>query len=252
MKKFSNSSILGLAVAVFSFTACSHPTQQSARDPSSERNWQFDYARYVLYDVVNAKTGASVLERDGMMGDTPGQRGYSECRIDFAQRDVTMGTLTIYQYSDDTYIRSFRTITIPKIQAKVELTGFNGQCHAFRKNSSWAIRNLSGKTVADIFASKYSGQKLGVSVGAHLAVNVNEALMRNKAGVVITNVEQMLGIFDTGSVGLGLVLAWNTITFDQSNLNSKNDEVTITNMKEDGTTQTKSTSSLDDALKITL
>jgi len=240
-----------MTAATAGLTACSHTREYADRGPASERNWKVDYTRYVIDDVVNAKTGKSVFDdqdTDPHIG--AGQaKGYQECRVDLDQRDVVLGKVEIHQYSDDTYIRSFRTITVPNVQAKFELKGLNFQCHYFRKNNAWAIRNLAGKSIGDIFEKKYHGQKLGVDAAVSIAVNPNEAILRNGAGVVITNVEQML---DTATIGIGINIAYATVKFDQSDLTSKNESVLIVNQREDGTTNSSSSSSFVDALKIKL
>ena len=240
-----------VAIGLVLGSGCAHqPGPSSERRPANANNatnWKFDYAKFTLQDVVNAKTGKSVLDNDSA-GPISGN-GYSECRVDIAQRDVAVGTVDVHQYSDDTYIRAFRVISIPNVQARVEITGLNIQCHMFRKNSKWSIRNLSGKSVSDIFASKYHGGKLGVSVGASVAVNVNEAVVVNGAGVTITNMEQM---FDWGDLGVGVVIGYHSITFDQSNLRARNESVTVTKSLEDGTPQGDSKETFEEAMKIKL
>ena len=244
-------SLASLSIVLAALTACSHTASQSDRVPSSTPvNWKFESARYTLNDVVNAKTGRSVMTNLGPDSmSIGGGNGYQECRIDLAERDVILGDIEITLVSTDTYIWRRQTIRIPAIQAKLELTGLEVECHSFRKNSSWAIRGLSGKTVKDIFASEYTGVKAGGSLAFLVAGNLNGAVARNASGVTITNVEQMLNLAD---FGIGLTVAFEKIKFDQSDLSSKNQSVSITNRWKDGRTESSSSSSFIDALKIKL
>lgn len=251
-----NGKLLPLALVGISlaFAACSHPNKladksnvSTDRAPAAAKNWKFDYAKFYIDDVINAKTGKSVFEKwNSTYSD---QHGNSECRADLALRDVIQGHITIYQYSDDTYIRSFRQIEVPNVQARMEITGVVLQCHLLRKNSSWSIRNLSGKKVEDIFKTKYHGGKLGVSVGVSVAVNLNESVVVNAKGVTITNMEQL---FDVGNLGAGLTIGYHSVTFDQSNLRGENQTININHSREDGTSTSKSTATFDEAMKLGL
>lgn len=248
--QFLSLALVGISIAL---PACSHSEKVAAktesranRAPAAAENWKVDYAKFYISDVVNAKTGKSVFDDSNEPYD---RKGYNECRVDLAQRDVVQGHITIYQYSDHTYIRSFRQIQIPNVQARMEITGLNLQCHILRKNSSWSLRNLAGKKVEDIFKTKYHGGKLGVSVGVSVAVNLNESVVVNKGGVTITNMEQL---FDIGNLGIGVTLGYHSVTFDQSNLRGDNQTIQIDHSREDGTNTSKTTATFDEAMKLAL
>lgn len=236
--------ILTVVIAIAAAMAgCSHgQAKREVASPPPPMNWVFDAARYEFKDIIDADTGESIFhDYDGGATD--------DCTADFNNRHVITGDIVVEQHSDDTYIRSFRTIRIPGVTARMELKGVTLRCHAMKKNADLSIRNLSGKKLEAIFKSPYYGGKGQVGVGATIGVNLNTAILKNSEGVWVTNTEQMVS---APSLGASLAIGMQKLTFTNEKINLYEEKIEVSNFTEKSETVNKSNVSLKDALKIDL
>lgn len=126
-----------------------------------------------------------------------GDNGFAGASI---TRDrILQGTIVIEEYNNEDMIT--RTTRIESVTMKVRATGITFGAKAFYNNHV-SFQGLEGRSIENVFNSKFEGWKASIGVGFVLGLNPNYMYLTNSNGIAVHDLESLIGVTGIGAQGL--------------------------------------------------